>query len=55
MAHRVGCDGGDRAPGPIVTGAIQAVVNDSELQLLLVGDRAQIEPLLPSRPGTATT
>jgi glycerol-3-phosphate acyltransferase PlsX len=39
--------GGDHAPGPIVTGAVQAVVADPELRVVLVGDRAQVEPCLP--------
>src|SRR5579884_3571340 len=38
--------GGDHAPGPIVTGAIRAVRNDPELRVVLVGDQAQVEPLL---------
>jgi glycerol-3-phosphate acyltransferase PlsX len=38
--------GGDNAPGPIVAGAIQAVAEDPELRVTLVGDRAQIEPCL---------
>lgn len=40
--------GGDNAPGPIVAGAIRAVTNDPELRVALVGDQAQIEPLLAS-------
>jgi glycerol-3-phosphate acyltransferase PlsX len=40
--------GGDYAPGPIVAGAVQAVANEPELHVILVGDRAQIEPCLPS-------
>ena len=40
--------GGDHAPGPIVAGALQAVAADSEVTVVLVGDRAQIEPLLPA-------
>src|SRR5260370_17056728 len=39
--------GGDHAPGPIVAGAVQAVAADPELYVTLVGDQAQIEPLLP--------
>src|SRR5262249_17949711 len=39
--------GGDHAPGPIVAGAVQAVTADRDLQLVLVGDRAQVEPCLP--------
>jgi glycerol-3-phosphate acyltransferase PlsX len=38
--------GGDLAPGPIVAGAIQAVAADPELRVVLVGDQAQVEPLL---------
>jgi glycerol-3-phosphate acyltransferase PlsX len=38
--------GGDFAPGPVVAGAIRAVRNDPELRVVLVGDRAQVEPLL---------
>src|SRR5262249_26633684 len=39
--------GGDHAPGPIVAGAVQAVGADPALRVVLVGDRAQVEPLLP--------
>jgi glycerol-3-phosphate acyltransferase PlsX len=43
--------GGDHAPGPIVVGAIQAVAADADLRVVLVGDQAQIEPLLtPDAP-----
>ncbi|HEY7153856.1 MAG TPA: phosphate acyltransferase PlsX [Gemmataceae bacterium] len=38
--------GGDHAPGPIVAGAVGAVAADPELSVLLVGDQAQVEPLL---------
>jgi len=38
--------GGDHAPAPIVAGAVQAVADDPELRVLLVGDQPQIEPLL---------
>jgi glycerol-3-phosphate acyltransferase PlsX len=38
--------GGDDAPAPIVAGAVQAVAADPELRVLLVGDRAQVEPLV---------
>jgi phosphate acyltransferase len=38
--------GGDHAPGPIVAGAIKAVATHSGLRVVLVGDRAQVEPLL---------
>jgi glycerol-3-phosphate acyltransferase PlsX len=40
--------GGDFAPGPIVQGAIQAVQNDADMHVVLVGDQPQIEPLLAS-------
>ncbi|MFM7148894.1 MAG: phosphate acyltransferase PlsX, partial [Gemmataceae bacterium] len=43
--------GGDHAPAPIVAGAVQAVQEEPELQVVLVGDQVQIEPLLPSGPG----
>ena len=38
--------GGDHAPGPVVAGAVQAVQADPELRVLLVGDRARVEPCL---------
>src|SRR5215217_2080022 len=38
--------GGDHAPGPIVAGAVRAVRNDPELRVVLVGDQAQVDPLL---------
>ena len=38
--------GGDHAPAPIVAGAVQAVADDPELRVLLVGDQAQLLPLL---------
>jgi len=38
--------GGDYAPGPIVAGAVQAVSQDPELRVTLVGDEAQVNPLL---------
>src|SRR5262249_24594525 len=40
--------GGDHAPGPIVAGALQAVAADPGVTVVLVGDRARIEPLLPA-------
>jgi phosphate acyltransferase len=40
--------GGDHAPGPIVAGAVQAVEADPELHVVLVGDQARLEPLLPA-------
>jgi glycerol-3-phosphate acyltransferase PlsX len=39
--------GGDHAPEPIVAGAVQAVAADPELRVVLVGDQARVEPLLP--------
>src|SRR5579884_257758 len=38
--------GGDHAPGPIVAGAVQAVLADPELHVVLVGDQSRVEPLL---------
>jgi phosphate acyltransferase len=38
--------GGDHAPGPIVAGAIRAAQGNPALQVVLVGDQAQVEPLL---------
>jgi len=38
--------GGDFAPGPIVAGALQAIAADPDITIVLVGDQAQIEPLL---------
>src|SRR3954470_22547015 len=38
--------GGDHAPGPIVAGAVQAVAENPDVAVVLVGDRAQIEPAL---------
>src|SRR3954467_271818 len=44
--------GGDHAPGPIVAGAVEAVAREPELTVVLVGDQAQVEPLLPpAAPG----
>ncbi len=40
--------GGDHAPGPIVAGALQAVAQDPDLKVVLVGDRAQVQPCLPA-------
>src|SRR5579871_3236689 len=42
--------GGDFAPGPIVAGAVQAVAANPDLRVVLVGDRAQVEPLLTGAP-----
>src|SRR5437868_4905226 len=38
--------GGDHAPGPIVAGAVHAVAEHPDLKVVLVGDRAQLEPAL---------
>ncbi|HEV3238384.1 MAG TPA: phosphate acyltransferase PlsX [Gemmataceae bacterium] len=46
--------GGDHAPGPIVAGAVQAVAADANLQVILVGDQAQIEPLVAKESGDRT-
>jgi phosphate acyltransferase len=40
--------GGDHGPGPNVAGALLALAASPDLALVLVGDRAQIEPLLSS-------
>jgi glycerol-3-phosphate acyltransferase PlsX len=40
--------GGDYAPGPIVAGAVQAIAAEPDLNVVLVGDRAQVEPLVPA-------
>src|SRR5438445_12644247 len=38
--------GGDHAPRPIVAGAVQAVAADPDIQVVLVGERTQIESSL---------
>jgi glycerol-3-phosphate acyltransferase PlsX len=43
--------GGDHAPGPIVTGAVQAVAADPDIHVVLVGDQAQVEASLASQGG----
>src|SRR5262245_38852307 len=43
--------GGDFAPGPIVAGAVQAVTAEPDLRILLVGDRARVEPALAQAGG----
>ena len=35
--------GGDHAPGPIINGAVAAVQENPDLQIALVGDRAELE------------
>jgi glycerol-3-phosphate acyltransferase PlsX len=42
--------GGDHAPGPIVAGALQAAAANPDLRVVLVGDRAQVEPHLGRNP-----
>src|SRR6516165_35359 len=42
--------GGDFAPGPIVTGACEAVFDHPELTVVLVGDRDRIEHELARTP-----
>src|SRR6516162_3569357 len=38
--------GGDHAPGPIVAGAVQAVAANADIQVVLVGDQAQVTSCL---------
>ena len=42
--------GGDHAPGPIIAGAVEAVGDQPELIVVLVGDQAQIEAELAKTP-----
>ncbi|MFT8871150.1 MAG: phosphate acyltransferase PlsX [Sporolactobacillus sp.] len=42
--------GGDHAPKAIVEGILQAVRTDAELSVLLVGDSAQLKPLVGEEP-----
>jgi glycerol-3-phosphate acyltransferase PlsX len=42
--------GGDHAPGPIVAGAVEAVRDQPDLTVVLVGDRAGIEAELANAP-----
>lgn len=44
--------GGDHAPGPIVAGAVQAVADNPNLRVTLVGDQAAIEPAIAEAKGT---
>jgi glycerol-3-phosphate acyltransferase PlsX len=46
--------GGDRGPGPVVAGAVQATDVDGDLSVVLVGDRAQIEAALAPAGGSTT-
>jgi phosphate acyltransferase len=43
--------GGDHAPGPIVAGAVQAVAENPDLTVVLVGDQAQVEPAVKAAGG----
>ena len=43
--------GGDNAPQSTVEGALAAAKEWSDTEIILVGDQAQIEPLLTERPG----
>ncbi|MDR3637411.1 MAG: phosphate acyltransferase PlsX [Isosphaeraceae bacterium] len=42
--------GGDHAPGPIVTGAVEAVRDEPEMTVVLVGERARVEAELAKHP-----
>ena len=42
--------GGDHAPGPIVMGAVEAVRDDPDMTVVLVGDQERIEPELARVP-----
>jgi len=42
--------GGDHAPGPIVTGAVEVVSEHPDLTVVLVGDREQVEAELAKAP-----
>ena len=42
--------GGDFAPGPIIAGALQAVQSDTELSVVLVGDKDQIDHHIQGQP-----
>jgi glycerol-3-phosphate acyltransferase PlsX len=42
--------GGDHAPGPIVAGALAALQSDPDLQVVLVGDRHQVENCFTRTP-----
>ena len=53
MAIRVAVDamGGDHAPGAIVRGAVQALSDESDLELVFVGDEGRIHKELSSIEG----
>lgn len=42
--------GGDHGPGPVVAGALEALQANPNIVLTLVGDRAQIEPIIQAVP-----
>lgn len=42
--------GGDHGPPPNVAGALHAVATNADLTVVLVGDRARVEPLLADAP-----
>lgn len=42
--------GGDHAPGPVVLGAVEAVADNPDITVVLVGDRDQIEAELTKAP-----
>ncbi len=44
--------GGDHAPGPIVAGAVQAIADNPDMSVVLVGDRTAIEPALVANGGS---
>src|SRR4051812_11440222 len=44
--------GGDHAPGPIVAGAVHALAENPDITVVLVGDRAQVEPALAAAGGS---
>jgi glycerol-3-phosphate acyltransferase PlsX len=43
--------GGDHAPGPVVAGAVQAVAENPDLRVVLVGDRSQVESAVAAACG----
>jgi glycerol-3-phosphate acyltransferase PlsX len=45
--------GGDHAPGPVVAGAVEAVKDQPELTVVLVGDRERVEAELSRFPDAA--
>ncbi|HEY3788840.1 MAG TPA: phosphate acyltransferase PlsX [Urbifossiella sp.] len=45
--------GGDHGPGPNAAGALLALSASPDLSVVLVGDRAQLEPILANQPAPA--